>query len=438
MRTTDVLPSRRSRRRLTAYCGHACILVDLGPVDPRDQRQRPTDLFLIFVGANIVATTLQIGVVYRRSRWPPRSASFRPVRWAVRCSSRCWPGRLTPPSHPSSRHEPRFGYYGAQIVALILFLTNFVWIALNNVIAASITSRVVGDSAHQAIWAVGLGLVATFIVLGGPRFVGYADRVAVPLLACRAWSSRLRACARPGRAAACLARHRRSPARLRWVFGYQTSWLLMFGDYSRYSKSGRSAGVAVFAGLGPTALWFIPLGLMASHDRRVRRSRCDGAGTWPRWWGGTFVTLATLTTNFVNIYMSALALKEPQGRRRPIAWPCGSLAASARALVCCRRRGLDQMANFTLILAGLFVPVGGLLLAHFVIRRSADPLMRSCGSRGRASRCRQLVARWDVGVDCGRRHVLPRAIDRRWAPSLLCRWWSTCARTARLHRSTAP
>ena len=35
--------------------------VELGPVADTDQTQRPFDLFLIFVGANIVATTLQIG-----------------------------------------------------------------------------------------------------------------------------------------------------------------------------------------------------------------------------------------------------------------------------------------------------------------------------------------------------------------------------------------
>ena len=35
--------------------------VDLQPVDAAAQTQRPSDLFLIFAGANIVATTLQIG-----------------------------------------------------------------------------------------------------------------------------------------------------------------------------------------------------------------------------------------------------------------------------------------------------------------------------------------------------------------------------------------
>jgi hypothetical protein len=38
------------------------------------------------------------------------------------------------------------GYNGAQLVAVILFLTNFVWIALNNVIAASIYQRAGGTA----------------------------------------------------------------------------------------------------------------------------------------------------------------------------------------------------------------------------------------------------------------------------------------------------
>ena len=35
--------------------------VDLSQIPKEEQTQRPFDLFLIFVGANIVATTLQVG-----------------------------------------------------------------------------------------------------------------------------------------------------------------------------------------------------------------------------------------------------------------------------------------------------------------------------------------------------------------------------------------
>ena len=58
----------------------------------------------------------------------------------------------------------------------MLFATNFAWIAVNNVIAASIVARLISgpSAAHQATWAVVIGLVATITVLGGPRAVASA------------------------------------------------------------------------------------------------------------------------------------------------------------------------------------------------------------------------------------------------------------------------
>lgn len=63
----------------------------VGPVAPSDQTQSPIDLFLIFVGANVVATTFQVG---------------------------------------------------AGLMAAVLYASNFAWIALNNVIAASACVRI--------------------------------------------------------------------------------------------------------------------------------------------------------------------------------------------------------------------------------------------------------------------------------------------------------
>ena len=71
---------------------------------------------------------------------------------------------------------------GAQALALVLFVTNFAWIALNNVIAASIASRLTGVGT-VGVWATMLGLLATVIVLGGPHFAALVDRVAVPVMA---------------------------------------------------------------------------------------------------------------------------------------------------------------------------------------------------------------------------------------------------------------
>jgi purine-cytosine permease-like protein len=85
-------------------------------------------------------------------------------------------------------------------------------------------------------------------------------------------------------------------------------------------------------------------------------------------WGGILIVMATLTTNFVNIYMSALALRSlwPATADRTAIWIIGGIGSAISAL---SSAWLDQMANFTIVLAGAFVPVGGLLLAHFVFDR---------------------------------------------------------------------
>ena len=79
-----------------------------------------------------------------------------------------------------ARHSPAPGS-----VAVVLYVSNFAWIALNNVIAASACARVgaawIGPAAgSQTAWAIALGLLATFVVWLGPRAVARADRIAVP------------------------------------------------------------------------------------------------------------------------------------------------------------------------------------------------------------------------------------------------------------------
>ena len=351
--------------------------VEIGPVAEADQQQTPSDLFLIFVGANIVATTLQVGASLPGLTLATALTiiAVGAIGGALLVAALAPVGtRLRVPSIVATRAA--LGYNGAQLVALFLFLTNFVWIALNNVIAASITSRLVGDEAHQGMWAVGFGLVATVIVLGGPRWVGRADRIAVPLLAVAGVVFTI-ACARatwPGITAPAMT----TGDALRGfdvVFGYQTSWLLMFGDYSRYSRSARGAAVAVFGGLALTALWFIPLGLVASTIAHSSDPGVMVEALGLGWWGGILVVLATLTTNFVNIYMSALALKSlrPATTDHHAIWLIGGVGAGISVL---SSTWLDQMANFTLVLAGVFVPIGGLLVAHFVIRPARDIVER--------------------------------------------------------------
>ena len=345
--------------------------VDLSPINPDEQVQRPFDLFLIFVGANIVATTLQVGASLPATFTLAIALTVIAVGAiggaALTAVLAPIGTRLRVPSIVAARAA--LGHSGAQTLALLLFVTNFAWIALNNVIAASIAARLT-NLATPSVWAVGLGLAATVIVLGGPRAAALVDRVAVPTLllsgavftvAC--WRAPAPSWPDGPVPAADIVRG------LDIVAGYQVSWLLMFADYPRYVRSARAAGVAVFFGLALTALWFMPLGLVASA---LAHSADPGEMVFSLglgWWGATLLALAALTTNFVNIYMSALALKSlrPALGDSVVIWLIGGIGA---ALGLMSTVWLDRFASFTLVLAGALVPIGGILLAHyFVLRR---------------------------------------------------------------------
>src|SRR5687768_3496694 len=120
------------------------------------------------------------------------------------------------------------GFRGAQVVSGLLYLTNFAWIAVNNTIAASVCAQVIGGPDTSRIWAAGLGLLATAVVARGPRAVGHADRIAVPIMAVAGgiltYAAFTAAPAAPVAPVAPVA-----PATL-WgldvVIGYQVSWLL--------------------------------------------------------------------------------------------------------------------------------------------------------------------------------------------------------------------
>jgi cytosine permease len=343
---------------------------DLGAVPESERTQSGLDLFLIFAGANIVATTLQTGASLGSAFSP--AAAFTLIAAGslggsalVAALAPLGP-RLGVPSVVACRAA--LGFRGAALVSLLLYVTNFAWIAVNNVIAASACARVLGGPATERIWAVALGVLATAIVAGGPRAVSLADRFAVPLLLV-VGGVLTAACLRlpPSVLGAAGSGGMTVPRGLDVVVGYQVSWLLMFADYPRYTRSSKTAAGAVFLGLGLTSLWFLPLGFACA---RAAGSVEPGAMLQAVGLGGLgalLLTVATLTTNFVNIYMSALAWKSlaPRARDQGSVWFIGLAGAALSALP----GWLERYADFMLLLGGLLVPVGGVLLAHFFVLR---------------------------------------------------------------------
>ncbi|MEO7133134.1 MAG: cytosine permease [Vicinamibacterales bacterium] len=352
---------------------------DLSPVPEAARTQPPLDLFLIFVAANVVATTLQTGASLG-SRYSGNAAIGIAMAGAVFGAALV--AVLAPvgsrtglPSMIAARAP--LGYRGAQLVSGLLYLTNFAWIAVNNQIAASACAQLFGGAGSARVWAALLGVAATVVVVRGPRAVGYADRIAVPIMAIAgavltyaAFTHALPAPAAP---------YAPDAPSILWgldvVIGYQVSWLLMFADYSRYTRSGRAAGTAVFAGLALPALWLLPVGWTLS---RIAGSDDPGAmlaAVGVGWWTAALITLASVTTNFVNIYLSSLAWRTlvPSSTGAGSVWTIG-LMGTALGLI--STGWLTQFAELMVLLGSVLVPVGGVFIAHFVLLRRPTDVLR--------------------------------------------------------------
>ena len=335
-------------------------------IPPDQQRQSALDLFLIFVGANIVATTFQVGSSLQTS-FPIRATTMLVVIGSVVGAAFVATlaplgSRLRVPSVIATR--PALGMRGAAILAALLYASNFAWIALNNVIAASACAGSFGGS--DAAWAVVLGLLATLVVWSGPRAVALADRAAVPLLLALGVALTVASVRAPQAPTVLRAETLGWSRGLDVVIGYQVSWILMFADYPRYTRSARRAGIAVFVALAATSIWLMPLGALAARaagsDDPGAMFAAVGLGAA----GAVLLTLATLTTNFVNIYMSALAWKTllPKTSDAAVVWSIGAVGAALSAVPAV---WLQQYASFMMALGAALVPVGGVLIAHYYL-----------------------------------------------------------------------
>jgi purine-cytosine permease-like protein len=124
----------------------------------------------------------------------------------------------------------------------------------------------------------------------------------------------------------------------------------------------------VFSGLALPALWLMPVGWnlarIAGSDDPGTMLAAAGVG----WWTAILVALATVTTNFVNIYLSSLAWRTlaNQSTGTTTVWTIG-LIGTALGLV--SSGWLTRFAELMTWIGSVLVPVGGVFLAHFVLLR---------------------------------------------------------------------
>jgi len=347
--------------------------LDLSPIPVEKRTASLGDVAILFAGANIVTTTLVTGGALVPGH------SFREAlliiglgvligTLPIAALARLGP-RFGLPSMVVLRHP--FGHYGAALISILLVITNFAWIALNNVIAAEALQTLAPGPGWG--WNLLVGAAAVAVALVGPRAMILFDRVAIPMMlivgAGLTWAlfgpaGRDALASATGVGAGIL-------VGLDTVVGYQVSWSLMFADYTRFQREERRASQAVFLGMMISSVWLMAVGAGAAVAGGGSSPTDMILGLGLPMGALLLMALSAITTNFVNIYLSSLALKN-LAPAIPPRFTIFAIGAVGTLLGLVSPRLLDRYAGFMGWVATLLLPIVAITILHF-LRRVSDP-----------------------------------------------------------------
>ena len=153
--------------------------------------------------------------------------------------------------------------------------------------------------------------------------------------------------------------------------GYQVSAVDVCGLLALHAIGGVAHGVLRTGGAGVVASAGGLSPAIAGSDDPGTMLAAAGVG----WWTAALITLASVTTNFVNIYLSSLAWRTlaPRSTGAGSVWTIG-LIGTALGLV--SSGWLTRFAELMVLLGSILVPVGGVFLAHFVVLRKPIDIKR--------------------------------------------------------------
>lgn len=345
--------------------------LDLEPIPAERRTAGVLDVALLFAGANIVTTTLVTGgalgvATDSRTAVLVVGAGILVGTGPIAVLARLGP-RYGLPSMVLLRSV--FGRRGASGVSALLVVTNFAWIALNNVIAARSLAGLVGGRVD--LWSVLVGAIAVAVALAGPRAMALFDRVAVPLMGLigvgLTWRLFLRATEGAlAQSAASVAPSLGFLSGLDLVAGYQISWSLMFADYTRYQSREAPASLAVLLGLSISSAWLMLVGARAAQLGGGADPTEMVLGLGLPVGALLVVALSTITTNFVNLYLSSLALRTlvPRAPARPTVLLVGVVGTAFGLL---EPELLERYGAFMSLLGTLLLPIVAVTLVHFFL-----------------------------------------------------------------------
>jgi putative hydroxymethylpyrimidine transporter CytX len=277
-------------------------------------------------------------------------------------------------------YRPSLGREGSYAPTALNVLQNVGWGAFELLIigtaAAAITDRAFGVGARPA-WTILFGAIVTLMAVGGPLVVvrRWIRRYAVWLvLASSIYLTVYVLTAVPFRT---FLDARGDGSGSFWggvdlVISMPISWIPLVADYTRFSRSRRAGTVGTGIGYAVAHAWFYFLGVLLILSD-VARNPAD-----PTAFVGAvlavpvgIVALGILAVDetdeaFANIYSASVSIQNvfPRWSQRRLSIFMGAVCTAIAVVV-----PLVQYENFLLLIGAVFVPLFGVLAAHYAVVR---------------------------------------------------------------------
>ena len=293
--------------------------------------------------------------------------------------------------------RPVLGIRGSWLPSALNALQLIGWTAVElwamSYVADIVASRTLGFSS-RGLWLVIAALVCTGLALWGPvgvtriwmeRFgawviAGISLAVTVLLLLSEDLGEVL---TRPGTGDLTF-----GPA-LDLVIALPASWVPLVADYTRFARRAKGAFVGTFWGYLVANVWLYALGALLVLSAGATASPAGMATGILALAGGTFAGVLFLTgllvgetdEAFADVYSAALCLQNiaPRVSAR---WLIVGVAAVGTVLAAWLT--MERYEAFLFLIGSVFVPLFGVLFAHFVVNRrdpiAEDELYRSRGA----------------------------------------------------------
>lgn len=219
-----------------------------------------------------------------------------------------------------------FGRVGADIPAFLQGFMMLFWTWVQTIlgaIAANEFSKIVFGWSNYPMWVIGIGVISALVAYHGFRYISLFEKIAFPILVfvfVGVLVIMLTNFNMAEKISLFNSEHISSRSWANWVAAFEVvfatmlTWALMPGDFARFSTSIKSPAVGLPVGIFLGANLLVPIaavGLVTTGQIDPGNVMAEIAKTVAPGWGLVFLigfVVATITTNFVTIYCSAVAL----------------------------------------------------------------------------------------------------------------------------------